>query len=701
MKRMRRAIGLSLGVLALAGFTPPAPSLPGTHWQERACAPQSRWCVEWVRILEDGRMEIGSLWHGEAANRVSSQGDRTVYLRDESGRRYDHTATSGAAAFGGRGYSTGSAQGSFFFPAPRADVRRLTLHDDTHGRAIPGIALDPARFSSLDKSRALLGRILAADSISIVNEWVGFGPARSRRIELSRAGEGFAGRLSESTGRRDPVSRPLQLPGREAERFLKALVESACFEGTYKPIMTHTDDYPGLQIEVTAGNEKFVFSSASQGEDHVPWALQAKGRSWVVPSSHPARALRLVEAIAEGKMPAEATPAVGSEAEPLRIASQLGDVKRVKELLAGGADPARRTAYDGQSALTAAALWGQTGSLQALLDAGADPRLPNAEGLTAFQIAAAGGHAEIVKLLVGRAGREEAGRALFDAATHGSAEMLRSLLAAGAPVEAVNPEGRTPLNGAIIHGHLEAVRILIAAGADVHSAGKGWPPLHTAAHNGHVDVVELLLRSGAPVDATYAADGTTALFRAYVPDVAAALLRAGAQVNARRKDGATPLIDKGKFFVGGWSAYSNRPRREPPPSDLVATARVLLDAGAEVGARDAQGLTALQTVASNLLQEHSADLAILLLERGADPNRPDAKGRTPLWHATANYIEYAEGLGPAMMTPLIEALLKAGARNLPDAEGVSPLDLAARSRSATLPKLLQSRAGSTRAEPRR
>jgi ankyrin repeat protein len=225
--------------------------------------------------------------------------------------------------------------------------------------------------------------------------------------------------------------------------------------------------------------------------------------------------------------------------------------------------------------------------------------------------------------------------------------MIHLLLGAKAPLEALMPDGLRPLDGAILHGHLEAARMLIAAGADLRGTAKGWPALHQAAYVGHVDMVELLLRSGAAVDATYAPDGTTALFGAGVPAVATALLRAGAQPNARGTDGRTPLIGLARLAWGGWSQYDGHAWREPPPRDVAATGRVLLEAGADARAQDGQGLTALQVAVESPYPGRVA-LALLLLEHGADPNCRDAEGRTPLWR------DLARRSGSAPLLALLE-----------------------------------------------
>ena len=73
----------------------------------------------------------------------------------------------------------------------------------------------------------------------------------------------------------------------------------------------------------------------------------------------------------------------------------------------------------------------------------------------------------------------------------------------------------------------------------------GWSPLHLAAHFGHADVVSLLLHNNAPVDLRSANQmANTALPAALAgrrADVVPILLDAGADVNARQHGGWTAL----------------------------------------------------------------------------------------------------------------------------------------------------------------
>ena len=73
----------------------------------------------------------------------------------------------------------------------------------------------------------------------------------------------------------------------------------------------------------------------------------------------------------------------------------------------------------------------------------------------------------------------------------------------------------------------------------------GWSPLHLAAHYGHADVVSLLLHNNAPVDLRSAKQmANTALHAALAgrrAEVVPILLDAGADVNARQHGGWTAL----------------------------------------------------------------------------------------------------------------------------------------------------------------
>ena len=87
----------------------------------------------------------------------------------------------------------------------------------------------------------------------------------------------------------------------------------------------------------------------------------------------------------------------------------------------------------------------------------------------------------------------------------------------------------------------------------------------------------------------------------------------------------------------------------------------LLDGGADIEARDDQGMTALDTAA----RYGSCTTAEVLLRRGADPNTANENGWTPLHHAADD-----------MNHPMIRMLLNAGADpRATNSAGHTPRDL--------------------------
>lgn len=102
--------------------------------------------------------------------------------------------------------------------------------------------------------------------------------------------------------------------------------------------------------------------------------------------------------------------------------------------------------------------------------------------------------------------------ALHFAAFFGKAEAARTLIDAGAMVDAVsgNDMRVQPLHSAAAGRHHEVCRLLIAAGADVNATQQhGFTPLHAAAQHGDDELVELLLSAGADPSARTDAGDTT------------------------------------------------------------------------------------------------------------------------------------------------------------------------------------------------
>lgn len=163
-----------------------------------------------------------------------------------------------------------------------------------------------------------------------------------------------------------------------------------------------------------------------------------------------------------------------------------------------------------------------------------------------------------------RAGRElpssrSDGTLLHIAASYGAEKAAKILIQAGLSAHVATPWGMTPLHDAARHNRPGMLRFLLAAGADIEArTARGLTPLHLS--NG---TTQLLLDSGADPKAVNE-DSETALFNE-TPDVAA-LVEAGLDVNARNKNGWTPL------HVAALHAMTEH-------------AKALLDHGAEIEAK--------------------------------------------------------------------------------------------------------------------
>jgi uncharacterized protein len=322
--------------------------------------------------------------------------------------------------------------------------------------------------------------------------------------------------------------------------------------------------------------------------------------------------------------------------------------------------------------------------VKALLDRGANVAArEDVLGETALMWAASENHAAVVSLLIQRGAdpntrssaldfpKDSFGlegvmtflpkgywTALMYAARDGAADAARALVAGGADVNAVDPEGTTALVRAISNGHYDTAAVLLERGAnpnladsagmaalyaaaDMSSLGEvfGRPPRPIRDTLTSVDLVKLLLRHGADVNARLRTptltrahtpgdpvlgEGATPLMRAAKHGdyrVVEALLAGGADVKLTVRNRSTALM----FASGlgrGTSAFAEDVGTE---TDLFRAAKLLVDRGIDVKAGNDQGATALHYAATSGLNS----IVTLLAEHGAVLDAKDRQGRTP------------------------------------------------------------------------
>ena len=151
-------------------------------------------------------------------------------------------------------------------------------------------------------SGSLLPDLIGATTILLQDDWTGLSPLApiEAHYDLKRGAEGFSGEANFSmAGYRTPehATETITVPMDVALNFLQTLQDPSMQikQGAYEPLITHTDDYPemGIQLELPNG-EKVVFYSESQGEDNVPWGLKFGGQDYTVNSPQPSKALGIL-----------------------------------------------------------------------------------------------------------------------------------------------------------------------------------------------------------------------------------------------------------------------------------------------------------------------------------------------------------------------------------------------------------------------
>ncbi len=391
---------------------------------------------------------------------------------------------------------------------------------------------------------------------------------------------------------------------------------------------------------------------------------------------------------------------------PMSEAAVRGDPAILELLLEAGADVDSPN-EDGQTALMVVARTNNVAAAQVLVERGADVNAVEArKGQTALMWAAAQSRPAMVKFLL-EAGADVGLRsfeydwerrstaeprtkditpggftAVLFAARQGCVDCIRLLLDAGADIHETNPEKTTALVLALLNGHFDAAKLLVERGADVNQWDIwGRTPLYAAVdfntlpHGGRpdrpslsettgIELIEQLLDAGANPNAqlkifppyrSLRADrgadgvlgiGTTPLIRAARAadlDSIRLLLARGARVDLPQDRGITALMVAAGLDRRAIDTRGKFTREE----DLVAAAKLLLEAGAEVTRADARGRTALHGAASQGMNE----MVRLLAEHGAEVDAADDNGRTPLDYALGTGV--SGGRGP-VADPLVE-----------------------------------------------
>ena len=192
----------------------------------------------------------------------------------------------------------------------------------------------------------------------------------------------------------------------------------------------------------------------------------------------------------------------------LHAAAAKGDAAEVERLIAAGQNPNAQDAHS-RTPLHVAAHFGHQAAAQALLKAGANPNALDAQKYDIVTIAAVTNDVPMLKLALAGGTDPKAitspynGTALIAAAHLGHAEVVRVLIAAGAPLDHVNNLGWTALMESIVLGnggkaHTDTLEALVKASANLNIADRqSVTPLGHAKARGYAAMVRILEAAGA------------------------------------------------------------------------------------------------------------------------------------------------------------------------------------------------------------
>ena len=361
---------------------------------------------------------------------------------------------------------------------------------------------------------------------------------------------------------------------------------------------------------------------------------------------------------------------------PLHKAAERGYVSVVESLLAHGAQVNAKD-NSGCTPLHSAAGGGSRPVAELLLAHGADvnaiasqvPTRVTGQRFngTALDVAVRLSDQPMVDLLLSKQANLTTTDASGDsplavAAAGGDLGIAEALLAKGADVNARNTgkehPGWTPLHWAVEGNHKEMVALLLKHKADPNAriednygeAGPGYTPLLIATARVFPDIVDVLLDS-ASADPNLGNDNRSPILNAMNNEDPAArlqmlksLLQHGAAIETRDREGYTPLWLAA--FRGDKDAMALTTAQKADPNakdshgrsalhilgetaqrrDVKPLMQLLLDAGADINARDPDGSTPLYLAVKGDYRE----VAQFLLAHKADPNTKDKDGDTPL-----------------------------------------------------------------------
>ena len=449
------------------------------------------------------------------------------------------------------------------------------------------------------------------------------------------------------------------------KRVLRGLLVSIVLASAAAP--AHAGKRPALVVAVDKGDGKALARLLKKAKKKDLDAFDADVKS-------PTAGMRAIQVAARkgdaAAVEALLTAGAQATAKALELAADGGNVALVQRLLAAGAPRA-------DLALTAAAKAGRVEVVEALLPAAkqADPYF-NVDQVLEFAVyfPAKPSAAVVDALLKAKAnpaipwgpGKQTV---LHLAVAKGATDVVNVLLAAGAPVDAVDGDGSTPLLSAVRGAQLDIAAALLAAKADPrtinargetllsalipldpqdaqtaalfdrllaakvpidHAGPQGLTALMAAAAAGSKPWIEKLLARGASVKAQ-TADGVRAIDLALTCAVSTSAW-APPTVSACHGEAALALLAPAKAPAGKVDRFERTPLARAAMTGNGALVDRMLALGVRDGSVDRWGNTPLHYAAR---YGTPAMIAALVAAKVANVNDPNDRDETPLAIARA------------------------------------------------------------------
>ena len=375
--------------------------------------------------------------------------------------------------------------------------------------------------------------------------------------------------------------------------------------------------WPHLSTDILAA--QYAASAGAMGPS---FAMRSAGASQQMDEDMPSAVVDEVVAN-PAQVAVAAAPAVSEDVASLTaalyMAARKARVDRALELIQSGADvhvlPGEQ-AQDQRTLLMLAAVLPDLRLLRALLNAGVDVNIVHAS-LTALLIATRDGwygHSDAVKLLLEHGAYttvvdQDGNMPLHYAARNPNPTSATMLCDAGAPLDALNHEGYSPLAVACQMGNYRLVRFFLENGANPEPTAQSAVLLAAVRiHEDEPRCIDLLLSHNCRVDVcdhrrrTALHEAALAGYEAIVNR----LLAAGASLEARDNTGRTPWLD----------ACAGAHEK------VIAC---MLAHGADTSVVDVQGRNGIMLAC--LAQDVQPSLVKSLIEVGVTSAQPDVSGQ--------------------------------------------------------------------------